>query len=63
MHCTRFMWQQGYKVTAISTSEISHLQCMTSGVALPVFREEEEDFSSYIERLAYYFTVKEVDDF
>ena len=35
---------------------------MASGIVLPVFKEEEEDFSSYMERLECYFAVKEVDD-
>ena len=34
----------------------------TSGIQLPAFREEEEDWSSYLERLECYFAVKGVED-
>ena len=30
------------------------------GISIPVFQEEEEDWSSYLERLQCYFTVKDV---
>ena len=33
---------------------------MSSGISIPSFREEEEDWSSYLERLECYFAVKEV---
>ena len=35
---------------------------MTSGISLPVFREEDEDFGSFMERLDCYFTVKDTAD-
>ena len=33
---------------------------MSSGISIPSFQEEEEDWSSYLERLECYFAVKEV---